>query len=115
MTGAEPAIAPSEVEAVLGAQPRPEPAATVAEEGRLSASIHRHLQRYFDLHAGELPPAGLYTRVLHEMERPLIEVSLDATSGNQAKAADLLGINRNTLRKKIVELKIPVTRRRKLS
>ena len=115
VTGAEPAIAPSEVEAGLGAQPRPEPAATVAEEGRLSASIHRHLQRYFDLHAGELPPAGLYTRVLHEMERPLIEVSLDATSGNQAKAADLLGINRNTLRKKIVELKIPVTRRRKLS
>ncbi|MGR3540937.1 MAG: response regulator [Hasllibacter sp.] len=115
VTGAEPAIAVAEVTAVLGAQPRPEPAATSAEEGRLSASIHRHLRRYFDLHAGELPPAGLYNRVLHEMERPLIEVCLDATGGNQAKAADLMGINRNTLRKKIVELKIPVTRRRKLS
>ena len=73
-----------------------------------------HLKRYFDLHGGVLPPAGLYLRVLHEIEIPLIEIALEATGGNQAKCADLLGINRNTLRKKIAELDIRVTRRRKL-
>jgi two-component system nitrogen regulation response regulator GlnG len=44
----------------------------------------------------------------------LIELALDATAGNQAKCAELLGINRNTLRKKINSLDIKVTRRRKL-
>ena len=44
----------------------------------------------------------------------LIENALDATAANQAKCADLLGINRNTLRKKITDLDIRVTRRRKL-
>jgi two-component system, NtrC family, nitrogen regulation response regulator GlnG len=48
------------------------------------------------------------------VELPLIEIALDATAGNQAKCADLLGINRNTLRKKITDLDIRVTRRRKL-
>ena len=57
---------------------------------------------------------GLYGRILREMELPLIEIALDATGGNQAKCADLLGINRNTLRKKITDLDIRVTRRRKL-
>ena len=61
-----------------------------------------------------LPPPGLYARILKEMELPLIEIALEATGGNQAKCADLLGINRNTLRKKITDLDIRVTRRRKL-
>ena len=56
-------------------------------------------------------PAG---RILREVEAPLIEIALDATAGNQARCADLLGINRNTLRKKITDLDIRVTRRRKL-
>ena len=73
-----------------------------------------HLRRYFDLHGGDLPPPGLHARVLREVEAPMIEIALDATGGNQAKCADLLGINRNTLRKKINELDIKVTRRRKL-
>ena len=81
---------------------------------KLSASVARHLKRYFDLHGGQLPPAGVYDRILREMEVPLIEIALDATAGNQAKCADLLGINRNTLRKKITDLDIRVTRRRKL-
>jgi two-component system nitrogen regulation response regulator GlnG len=86
-----------------------------ADEGeKLSSSVARHLRRYFDLHGGTLPPPGLYQRVLKEIEVPLIEIALDATGGNQAKCADLLGINRNTLRKKITELGIEVTRRRKL-
>jgi two-component system nitrogen regulation response regulator GlnG len=56
----------------------------------------------------------VYQRILREIEVPLIEISLAATSGNQAKCADLLGINRNTLRKKINDLEIVVTRRRKM-
>ena len=85
------------------------------EDGeKLSASIGRHLRRYFDLHGNILPPPGLYPRILKEMETPLIEIALEATGGNQAKCADLLGINRNTLRKKITDLDIRVTRRRKL-
>jgi two-component system nitrogen regulation response regulator GlnG len=72
------------------------------------------LRRYFEFHGGDLPPPGLHARVLREVEAPMIEIALDATGGNQAKCADLLGINRNTLRKKINELDIKVTRRRKL-
>ena len=53
-------------------------------------------------------------RILQEIERPLLQVALDATGGNQLRCADLLGINRNTLRKKLTELNIEVTRRRKL-
>ena len=82
--------------------------------GPLSDMVEAHLRRYFDLHGGELPPPGLYERILHEFERPLLEVALDATGGNQLKCADLLGINRNTLRKKLTDLNIEVTRRRKL-
>jgi len=76
--------------------------------------VAAHLKRYFDLHGGALPPPGLYGRVLREVETPLIEIALDATGGNQARCADLLGINRNTLRKKITDLGIRVTRYRKL-
>ena len=107
-------ISRAEVEGVLGNQPAMDPANTRAEGDKLSASVAKHLRRYFDLHGGELPPAGLYIRILREVEGPLIEIALDATAGNQAKCADLLGINRNTLRKKITELDIRVTRRRKL-
>ena len=82
--------------------------------GPLSESVEAHLQRYFDLHGDSLPPPGLYDRILREIERPLLQVALDATGGNQLRCADLLGINRNTLRKKLTDLNIEVTRRRKL-
>ena len=113
LTGGEDQITRADVEQVLGHQPAVEPL-TGDDEDRLSGSIAKHLQRYFDLHGGQLPPAGLYQRILREVEHPLIEIALDATGGNQAKCADLLGINRNTLRKKITDLDIRVTRRRKL-
>ena len=104
----------SEVEAVLGNQPRAEPVMGQQRGESLSASVAGHLQRYFDMHGTALPPPGLYARILREIEMPLLEIALDATGGNQAKCADLLGINRNTLRKKITDLDINVTRRRKL-
>jgi two-component system nitrogen regulation response regulator GlnG len=76
----------------------------------IGASVHQHLKRYFNAHGDSLPPAGLYDRVLHEVERPMIELCLVATRGNQIRAAELLGLNRNTLRKKIKELDIQVVR-----
>jgi two-component system nitrogen regulation response regulator GlnG len=114
VTSSEVEITRAEVEAVLGNQPVMEPSKGGGEGEKLSASVARHLKRYFDLHGGQLPPPGVYQRILREVEMPLIEIALDATAGNQAKCADLLGINRNTLRKKITDLDIRVTRRRKL-
>ena len=115
LTNSAPLISRAEIEAALQSQPS---AAAVGErftDETLSESVGRHLRRYFDLHGQDLPPPGLYGRILREMEIPLIEIALDATGGNQARCADLLGINRNTLRKKITELDIAVTRRRKLN
>jgi two-component system nitrogen regulation response regulator GlnG len=76
----------------------------------LGGAVERHLQEYFLAHQDELPASGLYNRVLREVERPLIELSLAATRGNQIRAARLLGLNRNTLRKKIRDLDIQVIR-----
>ncbi|WP_159715635.1 nitrogen regulation protein NR(I) [Geminicoccus flavidas] len=83
--------------------------APVVEE-TLSAAVERHLERWFKAHDGGLPPDGVYDRVLREIERPLIGKALSVTRGNQLRAADLLGMNRNTLRKKIRELDIVVSR-----
>lgn len=114
VTSAEEEITKAEVELALGRAASASFVTADISDERLSDSVARHLQRYFDLHGGTLPPTGLYQRILREVELPLIEIALDATGGNQAKCADLLGINRNTLRKKITELEIEVTRRRKL-
>ncbi|HSR71651.1 MAG TPA: nitrogen regulation protein NR(I) [Kiloniellales bacterium] len=76
----------------------------------LGSAVERHLKDYFFAHNEELPASGLYDRVLREIERPLIELSLGATRGNQIRAAKLLGLNRNTLRKKIRDLDIQVVR-----
>ena len=81
---------------------------------KLSQAVEGHLKRYFDLHGDSLPPAGLYDRIIKEVELPLIALSLAATRGNQVRTAQLLGINRNTLRKKIQELDISVTRGKKV-
>jgi two-component system, NtrC family, nitrogen regulation response regulator GlnG len=78
---------------------------SVKSEG-LADSVEQHLARYFATFGEDLPPDGLYDRVLAEIERPLLMLSLAATRGNQLRTADLLGINRNTLRKKLSDLKI---------
>jgi two-component system nitrogen regulation response regulator GlnG len=72
----------------------------------MATLIERHLQSYFAEFADGIPPAGLYDRVLEEVEAPLIRLTLAATRGNQVRAADILGLNRNTLRKKINDLGI---------
>jgi two-component system nitrogen regulation response regulator GlnG len=86
----------------------------VAEESRadesLSSAVERHLATYFAGFEDGLPPAGLYHRILREIEQPLLTAALAATRGNQIRAADLLGVNRNTLRKKIKDLEIQVFR-----
>ena len=80
------------------------------ENKGLAQSVEEQLAAYFKAHGRELPAAGLYDRVIREVERPLIILTLQATRGNQIKAANVLGLNRNTLRKKIKTLDIPVTR-----
>jgi two-component system nitrogen regulation response regulator GlnG len=76
----------------------------------LGEAVERHLRGYFAAHRDGIPAAGLYDRVLREIERPLLQLSLAATRGNQIRAAELLGLNRNTLRKKLRELDIEVIR-----
>ena len=85
---------------------------TVEADG-LAHSVENHLKAYFFAHGDGLPSAGLYDRVVREVERPLISLTLKATRGNQVRAADVLGLNRNTLRKKIRQLEIPVVRESK--
>jgi two-component system nitrogen regulation response regulator GlnG len=76
----------------------------------LAGAVERHLTRYFGEFGDGLPPPGLYHRILREVEYPLLSAALAATRGNQIRAADLLGVNRNTLRKKIRDLDIQVIR-----
>ena len=94
-----------ETELSDGAAPAPE----ASGEG-LGHSVERHLNTFFSAHGNSLPATGLYDRVVREVERPLIMLTLQATRGNQIRAAQVLGLNRNTLRKKIRELNIPVIR-----
>jgi two-component system nitrogen regulation response regulator GlnG len=76
----------------------------------LASAMERHMTAYFEGFGAGLPPPGLYHRILREVEPPLIVAALAATRGNQIKAAEMLGLNRNTLRKKIRELDLPVIR-----
>ena len=80
------------------------------EELSFTTMVERHLTGHFAEYGKQLPPAGLYDRVIREVERPLIAISLAAARGNQIRAAQLLGLNRNTLRKKIRELGVEVIR-----
>ena len=79
-------------------------------EDNIAGAMERHLTRYFANFGDGLPPPGLYHRILREVEQPLLTAALAATRGNQIRAADLLGVNRNTLRKKIRDLDIQVVR-----
>jgi two-component system nitrogen regulation response regulator GlnG len=67
----------------------------------VSMAVETHVGQVLREFEPNLPPAGLYQRVIDKVEAPLIAMALNACGGNQIKAADLLGLNRNTLRKKI--------------
>jgi two-component system nitrogen regulation response regulator GlnG len=86
------------------------PAMPEPEADGLGNFVERQLRTYFNAHGDALPAPGLFDRVLREIERPLIMLTLEATRGNQIRAAEVLGLNRNTLRKKIRDLNIPVVR-----
>ncbi|MBL6932677.1 MAG: nitrogen regulation protein NR(I) [Rhodospirillales bacterium] len=98
------------IEAELADTSSPMPDQSGENGEGLAGMVEQQLTTYFSAHGDNLPAAGLYDRVLREVERPLINLTLQATRGNQVKAADVLGLNRNTLRKKIRELEIPVVR-----
>jgi two-component system nitrogen regulation response regulator GlnG len=76
----------------------------------LGRAVERHIRQFLSAYRDGIAPADMYDRVLAEVERPLIQMTLAATRGNQIKAAAMLGLNRNTLRKKIRDLEIPVVR-----
>jgi two-component system nitrogen regulation response regulator GlnG len=76
----------------------------------LSELVERYLATYFASFGRELPPAGLYDRIIRQVEAPMLTAALSATRGNQIRAAELLGLNRNTLRSRIRDLDIQVIR-----
>jgi two-component system, NtrC family, nitrogen regulation response regulator GlnG len=76
----------------------------------LSEQVERYLAGYFASFGKDLPPPGLYERVIRQVELPLLTAALAATRGNQIRAAELLGLNRNTLRSRIRALDIRVFR-----
>jgi two-component system nitrogen regulation response regulator GlnG len=77
--------------------------ATSSLEDIVSVKVRQHLASF-----GEATPRDLYGNVLAMVERPLIEAVLQRTGGNQLRAAEILGINRNTLRKKITDLAVDI-------
>jgi len=98
-------ISAREISEELGQAAREELVVEEAADG-LESAVNRRLAGEFAAASPGLPSAGLYDRLLEEVERPLITQALSATRGNQIRAAAVLGINRNTLRKKIQTLGI---------
>ncbi len=87
-----------------------EAAPGVAGTETLASAVERHIRQFLQAGRDGMPLRDVYDRVIAEVERPLITMTLSATKGNQIKAASVLGLNRNTLRKKIRDLEIPVIR-----
>ena len=75
---------------------------TDVRENELSSTVRKVMRQYFKDLDGE-KPSGIYNMVVNCVEKPLLEVVMYHAQGNQTRAAELLGINRNTLRKKLNE------------
>ncbi len=95
---ASPPPAPSDEQPVRG------------EPETMSRAVERHIRDFLAAHDDGMAITGVYDKIIAQVERPLIRLTLAATRGNQIKAAAMLGLNRNTLRKKIRDLEIPVIR-----
>ncbi|WP_018699931.1 nitrogen regulation protein NR(I) [Amorphus coralli] len=104
------ALVEHELDQAEAAPPVDHEAPEPREDETLPLSVERHLNTYFSSFGNQLPPPGLYHRIIRDVEYPLISAALAATRGNQIKAAELLGVNRNTLRKKIRDLDIQLIR-----
>lgn len=100
-------ISVADVEAELSSLTVPD-AQPVAES--LGSAAAHHIERFYTALGADLPPPGLHERVVQEVERPLIRTTLERTKGNQIKAAEILGLNRNTLRKKMKLLNLSSNR-----
>jgi two-component system, NtrC family, nitrogen regulation response regulator GlnG len=99
----ELAEAPMAAEGVAGSAP-------AAAREPLAQAVERHIRQFLAAERDGMPIRDFYDQVIAEVERPLIQMTLASTRGNQIKAAAVLGLNRNTLRKKIRDLEIPVMR-----
>lgn len=108
---AEPVITSLMVAGVIH-EPRPSlpPRRPGDEDLTLGGFVETYLSEQFAKLGGQFPAPGLHDRILREVERPLILRCLALTKGNQIKAAEILGVNRNTLRSKIRSLDIHVQR-----
>jgi Fis family transcriptional regulator len=80
------------------------------QSGEIAECVRKSLERYFKDLDGERP-RSIYEMVLKNVEKPMLETVLNKAEGNQTIAAEMLGINRNTLRKKITELGIDIRER----
>ncbi len=92
----------------IGGDPADAPSGAGQEP--LALAVERHIRTFLAASRDGMPMRDIYDQVIAEVERPLIQMTLSATRGNQIKAAAMLGLNRNTLRKKIRDLDIPVVR-----
>ncbi len=77
----------------------------MSRSNELADAVKRSLERYFKDMDGE-KPTSIYDMVLKNIEKPMIETVLGRAAGNQSLAAEMLGINRATLRKKMQQLRI---------
>ncbi len=73
----------------------------VVDENDMARYVRKSLKEYFKDLDGEAPCCGMYDMVIYCVEKPLLEMVLEHVGGNQTRAAEMLGINRNTLRKKM--------------
>ena len=80
---------------------RQNPSAKGEEVEGIGSLVAQHLRAYFAAHQDHLPPEGLYHLIWEEVERSLFQETLHLVDGNQIKAAEILGIHRNTLRRKL--------------
>lgn len=81
-------------------QPKHKPERADVRENELSTTVRKVMRQYFKDLDGE-KPSGIYDMVVNAVERPMLEVVMNQAQGNQTRAAELLGLNRNTLRKKL--------------
>ena len=77
----------------------------MSRPNEIADSVHRTLDQYFRDLDGE-KPAAIYDMVIRNVERPMLEFVLRQANGNQTVAAEMLGINRNTLRRKLTEYEL---------